>query len=419
MTAETAPKPRIYYGWYILASCFILMGIAMISRNSFGLFLKPMLEDFPVSRAALSLPISLSLILYGVSQPIGGLLIPRFGIRTVIIWGIVLTCAGFIGMSTVRSLGGIYLFAGLLVGLGGIGNSFTAFTPLIGNWFPERRGTALSIVSSGTSVGQMTLLPAFAFLIPLLGWRQTFLVTGAAFALLMMPLALFVIRDKPDETAASAAPGRAAAPSAAPYDLPWAQCLHKAPFVLLVTSFFTCGFTVTVMAVHWVPFATDVGFSPALAATAFAFGGGLNTVGVLVMGPLSDRLGRKAPLSCVYMFRGLGFLLFLFVKNDITVWAVPLMIGFSWIATVPLTAALTGDFFGPRNVAVLFGLVSLSHQLGAGLAAWLAGYIYDVTGSYNFAFALAGYLCFQAALLVSLIKESEVHAARAAAAARA
>jgi MFS family permease len=265
----------------------------------------------------------------------------------------------------------------------------------------------------------MTLLPAFAFLIPWLGWRQTFLVMGAAFALVMLPLALFVIRDRPDAAAAASAPGKAARPAAVPYDLPWVQCLHKTPFLLLATSFFTCGFTVTVMSVHWVPFATDVGFSPALAATAFAVGGGLNTVGGLVAGPLSDRLGRKIPLSCVYIFRGLGFFIFIFFKNDLTVWLVPMMIGLSWIATVPLTAALTGDFFGPRNVAVLFGLVSLSHQLGAGLAAWLAGYIFDVTGSYNIAFALAGYLCFQAALLVYMIKESEVAAARAAAMAEA
>ncbi|MBI3026432.1 MAG: MFS transporter, partial [Candidatus Tectomicrobia bacterium] len=301
---------------------------------------------------------------------------------------------------------------GLLVGMGGVGNSFTAYTPLVTSWFQERRGTALSIVSSGTSVGQLTLLPLFAFLIAGMGWRQTFLVTGAAFTLVMLPLALFALRDQP--TPGAAAGGASAHPSAAPYNLPWAQCLHKTPFVLLAASFFTCGFTVTVMGVHWVPFATDVGFPAALAAAAFALGGGLNTVGGLVVGPLSDKLGRKVPLSWVYMFRGVGFFVFIFFKNDLTVWLVPMMIGLTWIATVPLTAALTGDFFGPRNVAVLFGLVSLSHQLGAGLAAWLAGYIYDVTGSYNIAFALAGYLCFQAALLVSLIKESEVHAARAA-----
>ncbi|MBI2132139.1 MAG: MFS transporter [Candidatus Tectomicrobia bacterium] len=412
MATDTSPKPRIYYGWFILASCFIFMAIGMSARNAFGLFLKPMIEDFQLSRAAVSLPVSLSLILYGVSQPIGGLLIRRYGARTVIIWGAALTCLGILGMSTVRSIWGVYFFFGLLVGMGGVGNSFTAYTPLVTSWFQERRGTALSIVSSGTSVGQLTLLPLFAFLIAGMGWRQTFLVTGAAFTLVMLPLALFALRDQP--TPGAAAGGASAHPSAAPYDLPWAQCLHKTPFVLLAASFFTCGFTVTVMGVHWVPFATDVGFPAALAATAFALGGGLNTVGSLVVGPLSDKLGRKVPLSWVYMFRGVGFFIFIFFKNDLTVWLVPMMIGLTWIATVPLTAALTGDFFGPRNVAVLFGLVSLSHQLGAGLAAWLAGYIYDVTGSYNIAFALAGYLCFQAALLVSLIKESEVHAARAA-----
>ncbi|MEK6709250.1 MAG: MFS transporter, partial [Nitrospinota bacterium] len=119
MTTQTAPKPRIYFGWFILASCFILMAIGMSARNAFGLFLKPMIEDFQLSRAALSLPVSLSLILFGVSQPIGGLLIRRFGARTVIIWGAALTCAGLVGMGTVRSIWGVYLFFGLLVGMVG------------------------------------------------------------------------------------------------------------------------------------------------------------------------------------------------------------------------------------------------------------------------------------------------------------
>ena len=91
-------------------------------------------------------------------------------------------------------------------------------------------------------------------------------------------------------------------------------------------------------------------------------------------------------------------------------WATPMMIGFSWIATVPLTSALTGDFFGAKNVGVLFGLIALSHQLGAGLGAWLSGYIFDVTGSYDIAFALAAYLCVQAAVIVWFIDEKETRA---------
>ncbi len=415
--SESASPKKIYYGWYILAACFFMMFLGMATRNSFGLFLKPMIEDFGLSRAALSLPFSLSLILFGASQPLGGLMMRRWSPKTVIIWGSALTTIAMLGISQAGSLWGVYLFFGILLGMGGIGNSLTAFTPLVSSWFPDRRGLGMSLVSSGASMGQLLLLPVFAHLMGFLDWRTTSFVIGVMFLVAMMPIALFVVRNAPKAGEVSgSAPAPGGVRMVVPYDLPWVECLHKAPFVLLLTSFFTCGFTVTVVSVHWVPFATDVGFSAAVAATAFALGGGLNTVGVLAVGPLSDKIGRKVPLSLVYAFRGLGFILFIFFKNDFTVWAAPMMIGLSWIATVPLTSALTGDFFGSRNVAILFGLITFSHQLGSGLSAWLSGYIYDVTGSYNLAFALAAYLCFQAAVIVSFINEREVRVAGTAAA---
>ncbi len=409
MNQDSAPK-KIYYGWYILAGCFFMMFLGLATRNSFGLFLKPMIADFNISRASLSLPFSLCLILYGASQPLGGLMMRRWDPKTVIIWGSALTTIAMLGIYYVDSLWGVYLFFGILLGMGGIGNSVTAFTPLVSNWFPDRRGLGMSIISAGSSMGQLILLPVFAYMIGYLDWRMTSFVIGVIFVFTLMPISIFLIKNAPTsrDVPPSAPTSGNGVKMVVPYDVHWVQCLPKMPFVLLLTSFFTCGFTVTVVSVHWVPFATDVGFSAAVAATSFALGGGLNTVGVLAVGPLSDKIGRKIPLSLIYAFRGLGFILFIFFKNDFTVWATPMMIGLSWIATVPLTSALTGDFFGSRNVAILFGLITFSHQLGSGLSAWLSGYIYDVTGSYNLAFALAAYLCFQAAVLVSFINEKEV-----------
>ncbi len=417
MASEKKSAGRIYYGWYILAVTFFMLFFGYTIRQAFGLFFKPILEEFHMSRATLSLPISLSLILYGASQPIGGLLIRRYGARAIITIGTAMTGIAIFGMSQISSIWGIYFFFGILLGAAGVGNSFTGVTPLLSSWFQDRRGLALSIVSSGSSSGQLIVVPLLAFLLAALGWRSTFMWLGIGLLAIIVPLCFFVIRNHPENGEETSSAGARAKTLVyiVPYDLPWVQCLHKAPFILLLTSFFTCGFTVTVIGVHWIPFATDVGFSAGVAATAFAVGGALNTIGTLVVGPLSDRLGRKIPLSSVYLFRSLGFILFIFFKNDFTVWATPMMIGLSGIATVPLTSALTGDFFGARNVGVLFGLITLSHQLGAGLSAWLSGYIYDVTGSYNLAFGLAAYLCIQAAVLVFFINEKETRQERPAA----
>jgi sugar phosphate permease len=418
VTTRTSSGKKIYYGWYILAAVFMFRLFGGSLRQSFGIFFKPILEEMDMSRAMLSLPVALSLILFGVSQPIGGLLINRFGSRTIITLGVALTGISIFGMSQIHSIWGIYFFYGIILGMSGLGNSATAITPMLSRWFETRRGLALSVAASGASMGQLIIIPTLALMLAAMGWRSTFFWSGAVVLAVIVPICFLTIRNRPEDMGlTSAEAGVAAGKSLArvvPYDLPWVQCLHKKPFVLLLTSFFTCGFTVTVIAVHWIPFASDVGFSPTLAATAFAAGGALNTVGVMATGPLSDKIGRKVPLSFIYLFRSLGFLLFIFFKNDVTMWATPMMIGFSWIATVPLTSALTGDFFGARNVGILFGLISLSHQLGSGLSAWLSGYIYDVTGSYDIAFALAAYLCVQAAVIVYFIDEKETHAAPSA-----
>ena len=401
---------KIYYGWFVLAGAFILVFMGMSARQSFGIFFKPMMEEFQLSRAALSLPASLSLILFGISQPIGGLMINRFGAKKVIAFGSIITTIGVLGMSQVSSIWGIYFFYGFLLGLGGTGNSFVALTPVLSNWFESRKGMALSIMSAGSSLGQLFLIPVFAFLVEMVTWRTALLYIGILFALTILPISFFIIKDNPSNNSKDPNDKKVNKIQKIPfpYDIPWVECLHKKPFILLTSSFFTCGFTITVITVHWIPFATDLNFTATTAALAFAVGGGLNTIGTLIVGPLSDKLGRKIPLSLVYAIRSLGFILFILYKNEYTLWATPLIIGLTWIATVPLTSALTVDFFGSKNVAILLGLIMLSHQLGAGLSAWLCGYIYDVTGSYNIAFMLAAYLCIQAAVIVCFINEKEV-----------
>ncbi|MCE2451326.1 MAG: MFS transporter [Nitrospinae bacterium] len=196
VSANASPK-KTYYGWYILAGCFFMMFLGLATRNSFGLFLKPMIADFNISRASLSLPFSLCLILYGASQPLGGLMMRRWDPKTVIIWGSALTTIAMLGIYYVDSLWGVYLFFGILLGVGGIGNSVTAFTPLVSNWFPDRRGLGMSIISAGSSMGQLILLPVFAYMIGFLDWRMTSFVIGVIFVFTLMPISIFLIKNAP------------------------------------------------------------------------------------------------------------------------------------------------------------------------------------------------------------------------------
>ncbi len=411
MTSETPSREPLYYGWIIVAACFLIVGVSAVVRNSFGLFFKPILAEFGLSRAALSLPVSFSLLLFGIAQPIGGHLAGRYGARAVIGLGALLTGAAILGMSRIESVWGIYLFYGILLAAGGAGTGSAAILSLVASWFRRRSGFAISLAYSGSSIGQLVGLPLIAFLLGAVAWRRAFLAVGAVYLLITLPICLGMIRNRPGEDGADATgEGRPGTGEKRPYTygLTWRKAVWTAPFLLLLASSITAGCTVMVMAVHWVPFATDVGFSATTAATAFAVGSGSSLFCVLLTGFFSDRIGRKVPLGAVYFLRGLAFLLFFLVKNDFTLWATPVLVGFIWFTGGALTSALTADFYGSRSVGVLFGLMTMVYQLGSAVGVWLAGFIHDATGSYDSAFFVTMLFCFLAGSLVWLVNEKEV-----------
>ncbi|MFQ5894726.1 MAG: MFS transporter [Nitrospinota bacterium] len=414
MAKRGGDSPRgLYFGWVVLAACFLIIFMSQGARNSAGLFFKPILSDFGWSRAALALPISLSLLLFGVFQPVAGRAADRWGARWVVSFAGIATVLALGLMSRVRSLGEVYLFYGVILAIGSGGTAFAVFTPLVAKWFAERRGMAMAIATTGTSAGQLVLFPLISLAIAGWGWRWTFAGLSLLYLVVCLPLAFLLLRDPPARLPSPPGPpGRGAAlrRRPPPYELPWGRCLTTRPFFLLAGSFFACGFTVTMMGVHFIPYATDRGFSPQEAAYAMALGGGLNIVGTLLAGSASDRFGRKLPLTLTYLVRGSGFFLFLLYPSLPTLYLSGMVVGLSWVATVPLTSSLTGDFFGPRNLGVLFGLVSLSHQIGSGVSSWLGGYIFDRLGSYDLAFLIAVLVLVAAGGVSYAIDERQVRA---------
>lgn len=229
--SKSSPEKGIYYGWNILAITFLILFIGLSFRQSFNVFFKPIQEEFEISRAALSLPVSISLILFGVAQPLGGILISRFSSRKIITFGVMLTGLAVFGMSRINSFGEIYLYYGLLLGLGGIGNSFPAVTPLLSSWFQERRGLALSIASTGSSLGQLIVLPSLSLSLGAFGWRTTFWGVGILILMVILPLCAIVIRNHPGDIRIFSTNGEPPSSERAtlrsvPYEFPWVQCLE-------------------------------------------------------------------------------------------------------------------------------------------------------------------------------------------------
>ena len=179
------------------------------------------------------------------------------------------------------------------------------------------------------------------------------------------------------------------------------------PFFLISAGYFTCGFSVTMFTIHTIPYATDLGFDFQTAAWAVSFSGFFNVIGTLLAGVISDKTGRKNILGITYFVRGMSFVIFLLWQNLFTLYLFAAVIGLSYFATVPLTAGLTGDIYGSKNMGIIYGSMTGIHQIGSAVGVYLGGLMFDWTGSYRGAYMMAVVLLMGASLVSFMVRESK------------
>ncbi len=375
---------------YVLVICgglILLLGMGM--RNTFGLFLQPMSLDLQLPREVFSLAIAIQMIVWGASQPIFGGLADRYGAARIAVLGGLFYAAGLLVMADAAGPWALHGGAGVLVGLGVSAAGFAVVLGPVGRAFPpEKRSMALGIAAAGGSSGQLFMAPIGGALIDAMGWSAALLVI-AVIAALIIPLALGV-RGKSVVDSASANSLSEALNEASQHSGYW----------LLCGGFFACGFHVAFIATHLPPFLSDHNLPPMLAATAIAMIGLFNIFGSVASGWLGGKFRQKHVLSYFYLARAIiiaGFLVFPVTQTSVLIFAS--LIGFLWLGTVPLTSGLVARIFGPRYLGALFGIVFFSHQIGGFLGAWLGGYIYDLTGSYDQVWLIAVGLGVLAAIL--------------------
>jgi len=408
------PKKRVFYGWYVLAAITFVLCMSFGTSTSIGVYFKPIVEEFGWLRGDLSLGISIGYFLFALSSPIVGLIIDRIGVRPVFIVGIVMMAVGFALMSMVSRLWHVYIYFGVLVSLGGASTTFVTVSATVIHWFEKRRGMALSIANAGGALGLLLVVYLAAFLISRIGWRLAFIYSAVILAATTLPVILFVIRNDPKEMGlrpdGRTADGRAAdapgAPSRNLAHLDWRQAMKTRPFFLISTGYFACGFSVTLFTIHTIPYATDLGFDFQTAAWAVSFSGFFNVIGTLLAGVISDRTGRKNILGITYFVRGMSFVIFLLWQNLFTLYLFAAVIGFSYFATVPLTAGLTGDIYGSKNMGIIYGTMTGIHQIGSAVGVYLGGLVFDWTGSYQGAYMMAVVLLMGASLVSFMVRES-------------
>jgi predicted MFS family arabinose efflux permease len=395
MTALKRPA-----GMVILCGALIL-SVCMGVRQSFGLFLPPMTLDLGIGREAFALALALQNLLWGLFQPLTGMIADRFGAGRVVVAGAAVYALGLIHMSGAATLFDLNLGAGLLVGFGTAATGFAVVLGAVGRLVAaERRSMALGIVSAGGSFGQFVIAPAGQALIAAQGWPGA-LITLALFAALMAPLAL-ALAGRPDGQGQGEAPA-----------MTLTQAIREAAghsgYRYLSLGFFVCGFQVAFIAVHLPAYLGDVGLTGETAALALALIGFFNILGTFACGALGGIYSKKYLLSLLYLLRALVITAFLLVpKTEITVLVFAAAIGFLWLGTVPLTSGLVGQIFGVRYLSTLFGIVFFSHQMGSSLGVWLGGYAFDILGSYDPVWMASIVLGIGAALLHLPIAEQAI-----------
>src|SRR5256886_2886314 len=395
------------YGWWVVAAFSSMTGIPAGIRHAVGPFLKPIVADLGLDRASFSLVIALSLLLYGVFMPLAGLALDRFNVRVVTAAGTVLLAISLVLTALVHNFWQFALVYGVLVPLGLAGTGPVIAAGIVARWFNKRRGTALSVLGSASMTGMSLLVPAVTWLIINTGWRITYVVIAAGVLLLVLPLCVFVVRDSP-ESMGLTADGAAvkAGASAPPVERVTAgEALQTLAFWQLAGSFFTCGFSMSLLSAHGMPMLTDHGYSPMFASWALGVLGGSSIGFTVMLGALSDRSERRPVLAAIYAGRILIFAGFFLIRdNPMAILVVAVFGGITMAGTGSMTSALTADIYGRFSVSSVFGLIFLVHQTGSALGSWLAGALFETTGGYGAALALACLFLAGAAVLALKIR---------------
>ncbi|HEX5530814.1 MAG TPA: MFS transporter, partial [Methylomirabilota bacterium] len=298
---------------------------------------------------------------------------------------------------------------GVLVPLGLAGTGPVIASGVVARWFSKRRGTALSVLGSASMTGMSLLVPAVTWLVLATGWRTTYVIIAGLILAVSLPLCLWIMRDSPESVGlhadgAAPVPGTAATVER----VTTGEALRTLAFWQLAGSFFTCGFSMSLLSAHGIPMLTDHGYTPMVASWALGVLGGSSIGFTVMLGAVSDRFGRRPVLAGIYAGRIFIFTgLFLIRDNPGALMVIAALGGITLAGTGSMTSALTADIYGRFSVSSVFGLIFLVHQTGAALGSWLGGALFEAYGGYGAAYALAcGLLMVAAVVALNIDKDA-------------
>jgi len=403
-------KDRLFYGWVVVAVCFLLTAVVFGTRYSFGVFFKSLERDFELTRAATSGVFSAYMVICCVFAVLGGWALDRYGPRLITLLMGVFTGLSLILTSQTSFVWQLFISYSLILAIG-TGAGYTVLMATASRWFDRKRGLALGIVSSGSGVGTVAIAPFATYLITNFGWRWAFSVIGIIAGLITVSFASLLKKD-PGEIGAlpdglksyASETGTSDGKNAQPPGFSLRQALGTRSFWYLWLIWFLWSASLHFILTHIVPHAIDLGISAAEASVVLGLIGLISVPARLIMGGVSDRIGRKVSAAICALLQA-GAMMWLIWSYDLwMLYLFAVVYGAGYGGFDPPTVALIGDTFGLRSLGIVMGALVIGWAMGAALGPAAGGLIYDVSESYFMAFIIGALFMLASAILVYLIR---------------
>src|SRR5881397_1833412 len=397
-------RPRVFYGWVIVAVVFVTMAVGVNARTAFSLLFPPILDEFGWERGMTAGAFSFGFLVSAVLSPFVGRLMDRRGPRVVIELGVGVMAAGLLLATLVRESWHLYATLGVLVGAGGNCLGYTAHALFLPALFVRQRGLAMSVAFSGVGVGSVVLLPWLGSLIERSGWRAACWAMGILVLALLAPLNLLLRRRPEDlglepdgegssrELAASNRTANVVDPAWAAVDWTLGRALRTARFWWIAVGYFFGLFAWYAVQVHQTKYLVEIGFGSTEAAWALGFVSLVAVPGQIALGHLSDRIGRE----WAWTAGSLGFVLCLLAllalrhaPTEPLLYFMVISQGMLGYSLTSVIGAIPKEIFEGRHYGTVFGTLMLAAIVGGAAGPWLTGALYDITGSYTPAFWIA------------------------------
>jgi MFS family permease len=400
----------IFYGYFVVAAAFLIMVVMWTVFYAFGVFFKPILNEFGWSRATTSGAFSLCSITMGLLGIAMGGLNDKFGPRIVMSVCGLLLGTGYLLMSKLQALWQLYLSFGLILGIG-MGGSFVPLMTTVVRWFVLRRGMMTGIVTAGIGIGALIGPPVANGLISTYGWRISYTILGII-VLAVIVLSAQLLRRDPSQLGQLAYgenEGCRKVSNPGNGGLSLGEAIHTRPFWVLFTMIFCFGFGVFSIMVHIAAHATELGISPSSAANILATIGGVSIIGKVLLGRVADTIGSRKVFLIGFSLMAVALLWLVPSRMAWMLYAFAVLFGFAYGGCVVAESPLVAALFGLESHGLILGVIAFGFTVGGAFGPWLTGYIFDVTSSYQAAFLGCAVLSLVGLFLTAVLKPGRVN----------